>query len=323
MPLAAIESFTPLVNVPSDFDEFWDSTVDALHGVDAGLQLDEQTAPAQGLRHDKLRFKSFGNVEISGYLLQHEDSKPRPLVVHSHGYNSQHDVMLNWANRGCHVMGIDFRGFGRSQPVSLARGGYVLTGLDSPATSILRGAVMDLFRAAELGQSLVAEKLSTTTLYGFSFGGGMAVMASAFGAPADLLVVGQPTLGWHSERLRLSTAGSSDEINRFLVNAPGERDTVMASLAYFDTLHFASRLQTPALIGIGLDDHVVPSRSVIAIANHVTDPRLEVRVLPVAHSDDPRESLWSVFDDEWLDMSVKGIPGDYGDLERQVRTIDQ
>lgn len=323
MPLAAIESFTPLVNIPQDFDEFWDSTVDALHGIDPGLQLDEQPSPANGLRHDKLCYRSFGNVEIAGYLLQHEDDSLRPLIVHSHGYNSQHDVMLNWANRGCHVMGVDFRGFGRSQQLSLARGGYVLTGLDSPATSILRGAVMDLLRATELGRSLVAEKLSRTVLYGFSFGGGMAVMANAFGAAADLLVVGQPTLGWHSERLRLSTAGSSDEINRFLMASPRERDTVMGNLAYFDTLHFASRLQTPTLVGIGLDDHVVPSRSAIAIANHIADPRLEVRVLPVSHSDDPRESLWAVFDDEWLQFGIDGLPADFGNAERQVRTIDQ
>ncbi len=323
MPLAAIDSFTPLANAPEDLDTFWQETVAELASVTPATDVSTEADPRPGLTHHKLTFQSLGNVNIAGYLLAHDDSDARPLIVHSHGYNSQHDVMLNWANAGCNVMGIDFRGFGRSQPLSLARGGYVLSGLDSPQTSILRGAVMDLYRAVEIGRNLVDGRLSQLILYGFSFGGAMALTANAAGAHADLLVVGQPTLGWHSERLRLSTAGSSAEIKKFLDEHPEQTGTVMSTLSYFDTLDSASRLKSPTLIGIGLDDHVVPSRSVIAIANHVERQPLEVRILPVAHSDDPRESLWAQFDKEWIDFALHGMPADFGHSARQVRTIDQ
>ena len=150
----------------------------------------------------------------------------------------------------------------------------------------------------------------------------MAIMAASLDKDIDLLVTGQPTLGWNSERLRLSTAGSAAELNRYLSCNPAERDTVMKTLDYFDTMHFAARLELPTLIGIGLDDDVVPSRSVLAITNHTGTPDLEIRILPVAHSDDPRESLWADFDEEWLAMTRGALPDDFGSSARRIRSIE-
>lgn len=321
MSLAAIESFVPLCIEPSDFDDFWRTTYESVLEIDPSPTLARQKSPGHGLIYDQLSFLSFGNVVVSGYLLTHDVAEPRPLIVHSHGYNSQYDVMLNWANTGCNVLGIDFRGFGRSEQVDLARGGYVLTGIASPNSSILRGAAMDLVQALRTARVLLSARLGRTTLYGFSFGGGMALMAGALETDVDLIVVGQPTLGWHSERLRLSTAGSSAELNRYLDGKPAERDVVMRTLEYFDTLHSAARITTPTVVGIGLDDAVVPSRSVLAIANYIGTRDLEMRILPVSHSDDPRESLWATFDEEWLQMTNTGLPADFGHSRRQVISL--
>lgn len=321
MSLAALDSFSPLRNEPLDFYDFWTGTHEHLLEIDPCPTLARQKPPGDGLIYDLLTYRSFGNVTIRGYLLTHDVAEPRPLIVHSHGYNSQYDVMLNWANSGCNVLGIDFRGFGRSEHLDMALGGYVLTGIGSAHTSILRGAAMDLIQALRTARLLLGSRLQSTTLYGFSFGGGMALMAGSLDTDVDLMVVGQPTLGWHSERLRLSTAGSSAELNRYLSCKPGERDSVMQTLDYFDTMHFAARVTTPIMIGIGLDDHVVPSRSVMAVTNHVATRDLELRILPVSHSDDPRESLWATFDEEWLAIARDGVPAEFGSAERRVACL--
>jgi cephalosporin-C deacetylase len=322
MKLAAIESFTPLRNEPADFDDFWNATRDSILEIDPMPVLARQKPPAEGMIYDHLSFTSLGDVRISGYLLRHDVAEPRPLIVHSHGYNSQYDVMLNWANSGCNVLGIDFRGFGRSEQLGLARGGYILTGIESPQTSILRGTAMDLVQALRAGREILGAHIDSVTLYGFSFGGAMALMAGVLDSKVDLLVTGQPTLGWNSERLRLSTAGSAAELNRYLSDNPVERDNVMQTLGYFDMMHFASRLEVPTLIGIGLDDNVVPSRSVFAVTNHAATADLELRILPVSHSDDPRESLWAEFDEEWLRMARNGVPADFGSSGRRLRSIE-
>lgn len=323
MPLTAIESYSPLCIEPEDFDRFWNSTLRAVAEVEAQPLLARQKSPAFGMHLDLLKFTSLGHTKISGYLLTHDVPEPRPLIVHTHGYNSQYDVMLNWARAGCHVCGIDVRGFGRSAGIPLAQGGWVLTGIDAPQTSIIRGAVADIWQAIAVARNLLGWRISRTTLKGFSFGGALAVMAAAFDPYTNLLVAGQPTFGWHSERLRLSTAGSSAEIRRFLENHPESATRALETLQYFDTLHFATRVQKPTVIGAGLDDSVVPSRSVMGIASRLTSAPAELKLLPVAHSDDPRESLWAEFDREWLDMTVKGLPSDFGSEERQVRDIGQ
>jgi cephalosporin-C deacetylase-like acetyl esterase len=94
----------------------------------------------------------------------------------------------------------------------------------------------------------------------------------------------------------------------------------MATLEYFDTVHFAPLILSAALVGIGLDDDVVPSRTVLAVVNHMRCP-LELSLLPVSHSDDPRESLWRDFHDEWLEYTVGGLPANFGAAERQIRTM--
>ena len=321
MSSSALDSFTPLREEPDGLDAFWGRTLDALAETGPAPIAHRQPAPGVGLQFDRLEFTSLGNVTIAGYLLTHDDSESRPLIVHSHGYNSQYDVMLYWARAGCHVMGIDFRGFGRSEQVPLARGGYVLTGGDSQQRSILRGAVADLIQAQQVAKLLLSWRISSQTLYGFSFGGAIAIMAAAVGDEPDLLVAGQPTFGWNRERLRLASAGSAAEINAYCGAFPQQRSTLLETLDHFDTMHYAARLTGPTLIGVGLDDRVVPSRSVFAIGNHVASPQFEIRILPVAHSDDPRESLWATFDDEWIRLTTDGLPADFGGPERRIRGI--
>jgi cephalosporin-C deacetylase len=323
MPLTGLESYSPLCREPVDFDRFWNSTARAVAEVRPQPSLSRQVSPAPGLHLDALSFTSLGHETISGYLLTHDVPEPRPLIVHTHGYNSQCDIMLNWAREGCHVCGIDVRGFGRSTGLPLAPKGWVLTGIDAPQTSIIRGAVADVWQAIAVARQLLGWRISRTTLAGFSFGGALAVMAAAFDPYSNLLVAGQPTFGWHSERLRLSTAGSSAEIRRYLDNNPESAAQAMDTLQYFDTLHFATRVQKATVIGAGLDDDVVPSRSVMGIASRLTSAPAELLLLPVSHSDDPRESLWAEFDREWLEMTVNGLPSDFGSDKRRIREIKQ
>ena len=321
MPLTALESYSPLCTEPEDFDRFWNATSRAVAEVPPQPTLARQASPAPGLHLDVLRFTSLGHKNISGYLLTHDVPEPRPLIVHTHGYNSQYDIMLNWARKGCHVCGIDVRGFGRSTGIPLAQKGWVLTGIEAPQTSIIRGAVADVWQTIAVAHNLLGWRVSRTTLTGFSFGGALAIMAAAFDPHANLLVAGQPTFGWHSERLRLSNAGSSAEIRHYLENNPDKAARAMETLSYFDTLHFATRVQKPTVIGAGLDDDVVPSRSVMGIASRLRSAPAELTLLPVSHSDDPRESLWAEFDREWLDMTVKGLPSDFGSEPRRIRDI--
>ncbi|MEM8982961.1 MAG: alpha/beta fold hydrolase [Pseudomonadota bacterium] len=323
MNMQAIRAFKPLRQEPAEFDILWQASLQSLDRTDPAPLSQRGASPRPGLTLDRLSFASLGGEQILGYLLSHDDGGVRPLIVHTHGYNSQYDIMLEWALAGYHVCGIDVRGHGRSAARPSSSDGYVLTGIDTPQTSILRGAVMDVVQAIRVARLLVSWRVARTVLQGFSFGGALAVMAGALVPDLDLVVAGQPTFGWHSERVRLAEAGSSLELRRFLDAAPHRAEQINATLAYYDALHFAHRLRVPCFLGVGLADTVVPSRTVLAIANHIGTAPLELRLLPVSHSDDPRESLWNRFDAEWLALGLRdALPADFGSDERQLQLID-
>ncbi len=321
MAIAGLERFKPNVERPEEFLRFWALTVAELQRVDPDPQLEEDEVEAADLALKRVRYRSLGDAEIHGYLLCPKTVQPRPLVVHAHGYNDRYEIMVDWAQRGFNVFGFDARGFGRStRSVDVSEHGYVITGVESPRTSILRGAVADYLQAVRVARELLPDQVTSIGYYGFSFGGGLALMAAALSRDPNLVVVGQPTFGWNEERFRLALAGSALHIKEYVDQFPWRRDTVNSTLDFFDTLHFAPLIQAPVFLGIGLDDDVVPSRTLLALANYLKTP-VEVRILPVSHSADPRESLWQSFKEEWLRCLADGLPSEFGTGTRQLRAL--
>jgi cephalosporin-C deacetylase len=321
MAITGLERFKPNVWRPADFLGFWERTVAeaAQTGPRAVLGEPETAGPGVDLR--RVIFTSIGGAQIRGYLARPTTGRACPLIVHAHGYNDRYVIMTDWARRGVAVLGFDVRGFGRStDAVDTSEFGYVLTGVESPETSIVRGAVADYLQAIRVAHILLDGRITGTVCQGFSFGGALALMGAALSPDAALLAIGQPTFGWNAERRRVALAGSTHQINQYLAARPWQQERVMRTLEYFDTVHFAPLLRPPALVGIGLDDDVVPSRTVLAVVNHMPC-RVEVRLLPVSHSADPRESLWRDFHDEWLEYTVNGLPADFGEGDRQIRTM--
>ena len=303
----------PPLTRPNDFQLFWQLTLEMLAQQPLDIQLIQQETRPDGLTLQWLDCRSFGGAVIRAYCLKWNDEKPRPLLIHSHGYVGQCEVMWQWAERGLNVCGFDIRGLGRSQNAiyNSSDAGYVLTGIDSPQTSVLRGAVCDYIRAHDLAQQCLNAPPARTIFSGHSFSGALALMAAAVTHTPDLLIAGVPTLGWAEARRRLVHDGSGLEINRYLEQYPVRATRVMNVLRYFDSMNFANMIDCPALIGLGVQDEIVPAPTVYAIINHLTCPH-EVREFPVSHTNEPEEELWSQFENEWLELAVNGVPESFG-----------
>lgn len=298
---------------PPDFDAFWERTVGELRGVphDATTELVEEPGDSRPAL-ERVSFRSLGGALVRGYLLRWTDGADRPLVVHSHGYGSACEVRWEWAKAGLNVLGVDIRGCGISADAvpHRSRWGYILTGIESPETSILRGAVCDYMRAVEVGTELLKDRTRRLVLHGISFAGGLALMAEANLQRADLLAVGVPTFGWAEGRHFFVKIGSGAEIVRYLEARPEVSEDVMLVLRYFDTMNFAGKIRCPALVGVGLADDVVPAKTVFAIVNHLAGPH-QVMEFPVSHSDHPDERLWSQFEDRWIHEALHACGDDF------------
>ncbi len=311
-----VRATRPPLTRPDDFFTFWSETLDALARTPANPRFGIAVSSPEGARVLPVRFASLDGCDIQGFLVTPDaagrDWAPagrRPLIVTTHGYNSQCNPVLEARHAtacGADLLCFDVRGFGLSRGgCPIDPGGYVLTGLADPRTSILRGAVSDFVRAAQVGTLLQAGG-GGTAFHGRSFGGSLAFMAQVVSGAADYLAVAVPTFGWTAGRRRLARGGSGQEINDHLARHPSDEAAVLRTLAYFDTVNFADRVRCRALVGVGLHDEVVPPATVYAIANHMV-PRPEVMELPVSHTDNPEERHWVRFDSRWTAAVAAGL----------------
>lgn len=298
-----MRSTRPPLTRPDDFFAFWTATLERLARTPANPRLGVGATTTDGNRITPIRFASLDGADIQGFFIAPERAggESRPLVITTHGYNSHCNPVVEARHvtaSGADLLCFDIRGFGLSRTAcEIDPDGYILTGLDDPGKSILRGAVCDYVRAAEVGALLQAGG-GGAVYHGRSFGGALAIMAQAVAPRADYLVAAVPTLGWADGRRRLATGGSTHEVNAHLARRPGAEAAVMRTLAYFDTINYADRVACDALVGVGLHDTVVPPATVYAIANHM-GPRPEIMELPVSHSELLEERHWVKFDSRW------------------------
>lgn len=318
---AAYRTTCPALTRTSDFFSFWDETLNELDKVAIDYRVKQTRNLPDGLTEEWIEFDSLHNIAVTAYTLFWNDDRPRPLLVYTHGYEGQCEVMLDWARHGINVIGVDLRGMGRSQASvsALSPQGYILTGIESAQQSILRGAVCDFIRAGEIARQLLSVEPSRTIFHGHSFGGAISLMAAALTHMPDLLISAVPTLGWTEGRLQLVRRGSGLEIKNYLEKDSTRRAGLMQVLSYFDTMNFADRVKCPTLLGVGQRDDIVPAETVYAISNHLACP-LAIREFPVSHSDSPDESLWAHYETEWLRLAVEGVTEGFGQGEGQFRS---
>ncbi len=306
--------FKPPLTRPEDFEVFWESTWRQLQHTDTAIDRQAVDGGDDALiTLETVSFESLGHVRVSAHCLSWRDNQPRPLVISSHGYGCRCEPRYDWARQGLNVLCVDIRGFGLSEGAisKPSQWGYVLTGIDTPETSAIRLAACDYMQAVVVAQQLFAGRTSSLVFEGVSFAGGLALMAQAVIGAADLLAIGVPTFGWAEGRNLFVKSGSGAEISNYLAHRPDRAEDTMVVLRYFDTVNFADRVSCPTLLALGLEDDVVPAKTVYGIANHLKVP-FELMEFPVSHSDGPEDAQWEQFSRRWIDLACNGIPADFG-----------
>ena len=321
-PMAdTVRETRPPITRRGDFRRFWRETLEELARTDPEPRIGVAVTSAEGARIVPVKFASLGGCDIQGFLLtgapvpgspvSSPSVRARPVVITSHGYNSQCNPVLEARHTvACKadLFCFDVRGFGLSRAAcDVGPDGYVLTGITDPRRSILRGAVCDYIRAAEVARRLESGD-GGVVFHGRSFAGALAVVAQAVTQMARFLAVAVPSFGWATGRRLLVKAGSGHEINDYVERHPSHEDAVMETLSYFDPVNAADRIGCRSIVGVGRQDDVVPAATVYAIANHMSPPP-EIIELPVSHSEDSDERHWTRFDDRWTAEVAALQPG--------------
>ncbi|CAH0215674.1 Cephalosporin-C deacetylase [Microbacterium sp. Bi121] len=291
MPLEDLRSYRPDVAEPSDFDEFWASTIAQSRTAASDPTLVAAETPITQLVVEDLTFSGFGGEQIRAWVTRPRSDAALPAVVEYIGYGGGRGIpgeRLQWASAGyVHVL-MDTRGQGSNW----GSGGHTPDphGSDGSTTGFMTRGILDkdqyyyrrVFTDAVLAvdavRSLPFVDAARVSVTGASQGGGISLAAAALNQDVFAAMPDVPFLCHFRRSVELTPDNPYREIERYLAVHREAIEPVFETLSYFDGVNFARRLARPALFSVALMDGIVLPSSVFAAHNQVASPDAEIEV---------------------------------------------
>ncbi|MFB7947603.1 acetylxylan esterase [Kitasatospora phosalacinea] len=293
MDLPELRKHRPERTEPDDFDAFWADTLAAARAVPARLDTAPVETGLSTLTVEDATFPGYGGQPIKGWLVRPRDAEgPLPAVVEYIGYGGgraqPHDHLL-WASAGYAHLVMDTRGQGGAWSTGdtpddgpgagPAHPGSMTRGVLDPATYYYRRLYTDAVRAVDAVRTHPGIDPGKVLVTGSSQGGGLALAVAGLVPGLAGVVAGVPFLQHIRRATEITDAFPYKEVAEFCKVHRDKVETVFATLAYFDGLHFAARATAPALYSVGLMDEVCPPETVFASYHHYRGPK-DIGVYP-------------------------------------------
>ena len=255
LPLSELERYQPQREEPTDFDAFWQSTLEQARqfplepsfvAVDYGLAL---------LETFDVTYAGYGGQPIKGWLiLPRVRTHPLPCVVEYIGYGGGRgfpsDYTLYAAAGYAHLV-MDTRGQGSTgrrgdtpdpDPSGLPQSpGFMTRGILNPNTYYYRRVFTDAVRAVETAKTYPAVDASRVAVAGGSQGGGIALAVAGLEPTVQAVLPDVPFLCHYGRATELTDALPYAEIATYYRIHRDRVNQVFETLSYFDGVNFAVR----------------------------------------------------------------------------------
>lgn len=292
LSLPELETYSPAVREPGDFDDFWTETLASARAAAKPPAVTPHPTPFATVDVFDVTFTGFAGDPVKAWLtLPRGVDRPLPAVVEYLGYGGGRGLpveRLAWSAAGyAHVL-MDTRGQGSTwgsgggtadpHPSGPSVPGFLTRGIEDPAAYYYRRLFTDAVRAVDTVRALPEVEASRVAVTGGSQGGGITLAVAGL---VDGLVAVMPDVPFlcHFERsVGMTAADPYAEVVRYLSVHRGAEERVFETLSYFDGVNFARRATAPALFSVALMDPVCPPSTVFAAFNHYggDDRRIEV-----------------------------------------------
>ncbi len=272
MPRAAPQTYSTKLRKPVDFDDFWSEVLE--HA--ARVPLNPRTAvdplrTTEDVEVYQVLYDSIDSVTVAGWYCLPKGAPGRlPAILSVPGYMSDPPIPLEWARRGYAVLSVAPRGKVRSNgQFNPGYPGLLTYGIVDRNVYSYRGFYVDAWRGVDYLLSRQEVDASRIGVTGSSQGGGLTITTSAMRPEIKAAAAGAPYLCGFIDAIELTHTYPYHEIIDYLRVHPESRKQVEETLAYFDGISFADRIQCPIIVNIGLQDNVCPPETGFAVFNAI------------------------------------------------------
>lgn len=295
LSLPDLQAYLATVNEPSDFAEFWETTLREAREHELAPTFTPVDNGLLAVETFDVEYSGFGGHRIKSWLHLPapalRDGRRLPGVVQYQGYGGGRGLShenLTWALAGYAHLVMDTRGQGSGwsygetdDPAGAgpAHSGFMTRGISNPETYFYRRVFTDAVRAVEALRAHDVVDTNTITVTGGSQGGGITLAVAAL---VPDLTAAMPDVPFLCDFPRATTLIDEDpygEIARYLKARRYDIEHVYATLAYFDGVNMARHANAPALFSVGLMDATCPPSTVYAAYNAYAGEK-EIAVYP-------------------------------------------
>ncbi len=264
---------------PADFAEFWAETMRLTTAHDPLPEL----WPRRDLSSDtvevaELSYASFQGVRVTSWYSAPAGPAPAsgwPVVLHIPGYISEPAIMKSWAARG--YIAIDLAPRGKLRSDGMVNPGYpglLTNNMVDRFSYAYRGFYADIVRALDVVAALPQVDANRIGVWGSSQGGGLGLVAAALRPElVRCVAAGAPYLCGIMESATLTHSYPYEEITEYLRVHPEHEPLLAETASYYDVLNFASQVQAPTLVYLGMEDDVCPPETGFAVFRLLPEPK--------------------------------------------------
>ena len=288
------DKIEPYTQMPKDFDDFWQKNKDDLTNV----PLQYTISPAPQFSTDKMDcylVKLIVNKQgqsIYGYLSMPKDAKPGscPIVMCPPGAgikNIKEPLRHKYyGENGCLRFEMEIHGLNPemteeqfaeiSKAFNGKENGYLQNGLDNKDNYYMKHVYLACVRAIDFLTSLPEWDGKNVAVQGGSQGGALSIVTAALDPRVTLCVANHPALSDMAGYKANRAGGYPHFFNISGMDTPEKIET----MAYYDVVNFAKKLNVPVYMTWGYNDNTCPPTTSYAVYNVINSPK-EALITPI------------------------------------------
>jgi cephalosporin-C deacetylase len=292
LSLDELQSFSPTIAEPADFDGFWESTIAEARAIGGDIVVERQASPLTTVEVYDVTFPGWGGQPIKGWFMVPAATSGRlATVIEFNGYGGgrgfPHDK-LPWVSAGYAYFFMDTRGQGSGwgsgghTPDDAGTGpshpGFMTRGIENPNTYYYRRLFTDAVRAIDAVREFDRVDPDRIAIGGGSQGGAITLAAAGLVDGLVAVLPDVPFMCNFERAVGMTDADPYGEIVRYLSVHRDLVDQSFRTLSYFDGANFATRATAPTIFSVALLDPICPPSTVFAAYNRYAgaDKTIEV-----------------------------------------------